>query len=331
MGNGSTLGAASLKGTIDWSGSEVAFADAALELDGNSAVGAFTFNYAGPRPRIEGTLALATLDLSPYLEALHSGSDQSGPGAAPALPPLDLIDADLRLSTGALVMSAIRVDKAAGGLTVNAGKLALTVGEADFYGGSLSGNATLTKFGDTYSSRVEAKLSGVDAHTALGNLADVQALGGRTDADLVLEGQGASWGEFVQRISGHGTFSLTDGAVVGLDVAELAALADSPTAPLPASSATMDFTKLGGSVALNAGILETTDTVMDGNSFRVALTGWGSLSSGVINAKARLGPLPGAGGDSQTKVVPIAVSGTWRKPVITLDREPGTASATPRG
>jgi AsmA protein len=316
MGSGPTLGAASIQGKLDWMGRDISLADATVELDGNSGVGAFTYDYAGQKPLVEGTLAAGQLDLSPYLDGLKADAGALlGPAA---LPFADVVDLDLRVSSNEVLVGPLRFTKAAAAVAMRAGNLTLNVVDASLYGGSLTADAKVTRVSDRLVSEASVKLTNVAAGSALTDLAGIQSLDGAASGSLDVRTQGASWGEFVQGLTARGSFTVQNGTLSGLDVNDLASLADAPAVPLAPGAGSMTFAKLAGTVTLDAGILETKDTVVSGGTYRIDLRGWGSLATGLIEAGATLGPA--TGGASSGKVVPIAISGSWRRPLFDLDR-----------
>jgi AsmA protein len=331
IGVGSTLGAASLQARIDWVGTAVAFADATVELDGNSAVGAFTLDYGRGRPRIEGTLAAVRLDVSPYMEALHANvaGDPAMLLAAAALPPLPL-DADIRISADQVLAGPARIGKTAGGFAIKNGAISISIGEAEFYGGTFAAETSIGRFGDRLVWRLGARLTDVASGPALADLAGLRALDGSASGQIDVAGQGGSWAELFQGLKGRGSFNLRDGTVVGLDMADLAALGEASPEPLVPGLGILRFSRLEGTATLDGGIVETNDAQLTGNPYRIDLKGWGSLATGLVDAHATLS----APRDGKTQqAVPIAIRGTWRHPEFDLDRgrAPPAAVAVPRG
>jgi AsmA protein len=330
MGSGPTLGAASLSGKLDWTAAGISFAEARIELDGNSAVGAIALSLNASRPRVEGTLAATQLDLSPYIDAFRDNADPLILLAPVGLPVAEAVQVDLRLSAEKLTIGGLRLENAAGTIGIADGRATVNLAESQFYGGGLTANLLVEKFGDTLSSRLTARLSRVAARPALTDLAAIQVVDGIANADLQFTSAGASWGEFVQRLSGRGSFTLQEGALAGLDIGTLSSLADPPPEPIAAGTGSLRFATVTATATLDAGILETTDVVVRGDAYRIDLKGWGSLASGIVDAKATLSL---ATGDGRAKIVPIAIGGTWRRPLFELDRtvvNPATAPP-PRG
>jgi len=202
-------------------------------------------------------------------------------------------------------------------LSLKGNALSVSIGEAQLYGGRFTGDATLTRFADKFVARTSAKLAEVALRPALGDLAGVQALAGAGSGQVDLSAQGATWAELIAGISGRVTFSVGDGAAAGIDLAQLASLAEPAAEPLGAGSGVLPFTRFTGSATLDAGIVETTDATLTGRTYRIDFKGWGSLASGLIDARATLSP----SNDAATGSIPIAISGTWKHPQFDLDRD----------
>ena len=96
---GATFGAAAIAGKLNLAMPTISLDDAAIDLDGNHAEGALSASFEDGRPRIQGTIALETLDLSPYAEEIAGAAELSDTPVA--LPLAGLGDLDLRISTGA--------------------------------------------------------------------------------------------------------------------------------------------------------------------------------------------------------------------------------------
>jgi AsmA protein len=184
-------------------------------------------------------------------------------------------------------------------------------------------------------SRGEARLTAVPVRQALGELAGVRLLDGQGTATLQLGGQGETWGDFIQAVTGRAAFSLGEGSLAGIDVQSLVGLAETPSEPIGIGGGVLKFTGLEGSAALTGGAVETTDLAIKGSDFRIDLDGLLWLPGGAVEGTATLG-VPIA--DGRTRQIPIAVTGTLAHPAFDLDRsrsvDPAPAvvnPADPRG
>lgn len=324
MGTGPILGAASVEGAVHWAGRTVSFDPAHIELDGNSAEGSLAVDFGGPRPAVQGVLAADKVDLSPYFEAVRADllSEGSWLIAPTRLAFAEAFDADLKLSTGQVLIGATRVGRLAADVTVSGGTVDVNVGEARFYGGKLKGQLGATEIDGALSARIEASISGVPLRVALTDLADISALDGTATASLRLAGRGKSWGEFARSIAGSAEAAIADGALAGFDIGEVAeAMSDPLAEPLPAGSGTTSFSDLTATLNIGEGNLATENLVMEGNGFMLALTGKGSVLNGLVDARARI--------DTASETVPIAITGKWRAPVVARDVPEPAPEATP--
>ncbi len=320
-GTGSILGAASITGTANWFGSTISFTDAEVELDGNVAEGTLAVDFSAERPAVRGTLASPKLDLSPYLEAMRANLTAEGPWliAPTTLPVVNVLDADMRVSTGEILMGPLRIGRAAIVATIKDGKATIDVGEAQFYGGTMEAHATAAMNGETLSSRAEVEFKSVATGAALTDLAAITALEGIGAATVDIGSRGRNWGEFAQGINGTVAFDIADGSLTGVDVNEIAAMAPELwPAPMIAGDGATRFTRLAGTLAITDGGVDTDDLVADGQDFRVVVSGWGSFVGGRIDAEATVTK---AGSDGETQAVPLAVGGTWGAPEFVLDRD----------
>ncbi len=319
MGNGSTLGAASIKGAVKWLGPTVSFTNATVELDGNSAEGALSADFAGPLPKIQGTLAAKKLDLSPYIEALRADIKSDGQWliAPVSLPIVNMLEADLRLSTDQMLIGAVRLDDAAVTATVDQDRITVDVGEARFYGGTLEAQITGGITDQFLWSRAEAQVHDVSARPALTDLATIGAIDGSATASVALGGQGQTWAEFAQNVAGSIKFTLADGSLQGVDLNALAAAAaDAPYEPVSPGYGVMPFSRMAGTIAVNGGTFQTDNLTVSGKGFDVALSGWGSLVSGLVEAKSSLAMATSA---DKVQDIPVAITGTWRRPQFEID------------
>jgi uncharacterized protein involved in outer membrane biogenesis len=332
MGTGPILGAASVAGTVNWIGRSVSFSDATVELDGNAAEGVISASFEGPRPSLQGTLALDRLDLSPYVEAARAGVIGEGSWliAPTRLPVVTAMNADLRISTGEILLGSARIGAAAVSVVAQEDGLTVNVGEAQFYGGAMTARIAAQMSEDSLTGSANIKFDAVPARVALADFTTIDALDGTAAANIDITANGRSWGEFVLSIAGAAGITVSDGSLTGVDVALLASAATDPLADaLPLGTGSTPFDQLSGSIEIAEGRLMTDDLAIEGDGYDVTLTGWGSLASGLVEAKAKLSMTAGGG---RRVDVPLLIGGTWRDPAIRADpdrRSEDAASGLP--
>ena len=228
IGAGSTFGAAAITGKLTWVRPVAAFDNAKIELDGNQAEGAVTASF-GTKPDVQGTLAFDKLDLSAYVEAFDASLSANGPWrSVPAAMRLTASDLDLRLSAAEVIAGSARIGRTAAAINVDDGKLTLTVGEAQFYGGRAEARLSAAMDGDVLQMSGEAKLDDVATRAALVGLLGLDALDGKGAVSIDLAAKGKTWGEIAAGASGTASVTIADGRLSGIDVAQLAEIARNP-------------------------------------------------------------------------------------------------------
>jgi uncharacterized protein involved in outer membrane biogenesis len=314
LGNGSILGPASIEGKLSWHGSQLSFSKASFNLDGNDAQGVATIDLGGPRPAIQGTLAAPKLDLSPYFEAVRADMSANGPWpfAPTRLPLADLIDIDLRLSVSEVLIGTVRLTGFGATGTIKDGTVTVNVGEAKVFGGKLGATIAAKMDGDSLAARFKASIDGALVQAPLNDLLGIGVLSGKANATVDMNGSGATWGQLAHSVAGSVTVSIADGRLDGINMTAIATRMIDPLAePMPPGEGSAPFGKLAGTIAVANSILSTSDLTLEGQDYSVALNGRGSLVTGSVEANATLAMTAGDG-----KTVPLAVTGTWRAPLI---------------
>ena len=220
---GATFGAAAIAGKVNLALPTVSLDNAAIDLDGNHAEGALSASFDGGHPRIQGTIAFETLDLSPYVEAFTGQINSSGqlPDAPVALPLAELGDLDLRISTSSVVIGSVRIGDVAASASIKDGKLAIEVGEASFHEGQIQASLSAEMRGDALAASARAEIDGVPARAALVDLAGIDALAGTGSVSLDLSTTGRSWSELVHALAGTAKLSVAEGSFTGANLGAL--------------------------------------------------------------------------------------------------------------
>jgi AsmA protein len=319
MEPGSTLGAASIDGKVEWSHDTLAFSEARAELDGNQADGAVIGEIGGGRPRIRATLDLAKLDLSPYIDAFRAPGAPGGWISAPiTMPLLQLADLDIRLSSEETLLGGARLGRTAATLSASAGRVAVDVTEAQLYGGTLAGRLSGTWTGETVAAEVAADLKDVPLGIAMETVAGLKSVDGKGTASLTLSATGESVNQLLHGLGGTIKVAAADGSIAGLDIDRLAARLGRGAADGGADGRTA-FTKLTASVGVADGTLTTRDLAVEGEGYRIDLEGEASLFDSTVSGQGELA-LTGEGVDpSFPNPLPFELSGTWAAPELLPD------------
>lgn len=217
------LEALRLKGTLDWTGGAMAFSNATLTLDGNEGVGAVTLTRTAKRTAVEGTLAFKRLNLTPYVVSTMVERTLLAPIFAATKPPvisslLDNLDADLRISSDALIIPGIETGQGAVAITLKNGKLLAEVAELAIEDGVFKGQLEVVRAGVGPRYALNGKLDGVEAGRLLQRSLGRIPLQGRADATMSLVTTGDTVDELLRGLAGKAKVVMRDGSRLGMDL-----------------------------------------------------------------------------------------------------------------
>ncbi len=138
---GDGFGRFALKARANVVGASIALTNVNVELDGNVAEGVMTYANNG-RQTLQATLAADALDFTPYISTfrlLASGARDWNRQLFD-LNALSTTDLDMRLSAARVTVGPTKLGRTAFGANLRGGALALSVGEAQIYGGIARGS-----------------------------------------------------------------------------------------------------------------------------------------------------------------------------------------------
>ncbi|GLK74184.1 AsmA family protein [Ancylobacter dichloromethanicus] len=200
--------------------------EARIDLDGNSGVGAFNLRIDGDRTMLQGSLASEAVDLSPYGELTFSNPrDGRWSHDDIDLSRTHALDVDLRLSARQVRIGGAELQRMAASATAKGGRLSLTIGEAEAWGGIFRASAQLAPrdAGPGVNMRMDLAGDDVALARALGELFRFPRLEGTGSFRLSAAGGGTSIMEIAQSLNGAFTLNGENGALVGIDVGRILA------------------------------------------------------------------------------------------------------------
>ncbi len=252
-----------VRGSVDWRGDIITLQKGNLSVDGNQATGALALYLAADRPRLVGTLAFVAVSLAPYfLQTTSAEPDERGLFAIMkskrdfAVPLLDHLDADLRLSANSVQLGSWQAGKAAAGLTIKSGLGILDIADMALDGQSrLSGLIQIGRSPTAPSYQSSGKIEGVELGPFTTAIVGMPALSGRGDVTFKVQANGISGLDILSRTSGRIAIDLQKGGTVACTVKNLidAAQAKGLT-PNAACRSTTSFAALSSSVLLMDGV-----------------------------------------------------------------------------
>jgi AsmA protein len=332
--------------------SEVGFVDQSLALTALKAtldelefVGETTVTLSDP-PDIQAQFDLGMLDLNPYLPAEPAAADGSPAvsAAAPAQPvvwddtPLDLaalksVNARLTVTSSGLKAGDITLGENALQLTLKGGRMTVALEKFVAYQGQGAGEVVVDASRSPYAITTSFDLAGVNAQPLLTDAVGFDKLLGTGKLDWKLTTAGRSQKDFMGGLNGSLSFSFTDGAVKG---ANLAALVRSAEGIMQGDISSVsldqgfdkaqqtDFSEMGGSMQFKQGIGNNQDLSLASPLLRIKGQGTVNLPRATVDyaLNARLVESiegQGAGEKAKGVAIPVRIKGPFHKVKIKPD------------
>ena len=160
---GGGFGRFALKARANVVGASVALTNVNVELDGNVAEGVMTFANNG-RQTLQATLAAGALDFTPYISTfrlLASGARDWNRQLFD-LNSLSTTDLDMRLSAAKVTVGSTKLGRTAFGANLRGGALALSIAEAQMYGGIAKGTFSVARSDAVADVKAQLQFTDVD-------------------------------------------------------------------------------------------------------------------------------------------------------------------------
>ncbi|WP_424631598.1 AsmA family protein [Bradyrhizobium sp. SYSU BS000235] len=312
-----------LKARTNVVGESIALTNVNLELDGNTAEGVITYS-KGDRQTVQATLAADALDFTPYVNTvrwLASGARDWNRQLFD-LRGLSATDLDMRLSAAKVTIGPSKLGRTAVGANLRNGTLALSIGEAQIYGGVLKGSIGIARSDATADVKAQFQFNDVDLATCANEMFGVSRLTGRGNLNLALEASGSSPFGLAQSLDGTASLAGHDGAIGGMNIEQL--LKRLERRPLSGAgnfrSGNTPFDKLNIAIRFNDGIATTEDARLEGPTTIVTLSGTASVPSREYDLKG-VASLVSAKDAPPTFQLPFVVQGPWDDPLIFPDSD----------
>ena len=312
---GGGFGRFALKGQARVVGRAISLSGVNVELDGNAAEGVLTYAANGQRTW-QGTLDAGALDLTPYVSTVRvmtSGSREWDRGPM-ALDGLTGFEIDLRLSAGKVTIGHAKIGRTAVAASLRGGKLLVTVGEAQAYGGVIRGSLALAKAEGGAEIKSEMQFADVDLDACMGELFGLRRIEGKGNMSFALEGAGDSVFALTRSLSGTVNLNADHGAISGINVEQvLRRLERRPLSPGDYRSGRTPFDKLTVVLKVANGVVNVADATVDGAAVRIAMAGTASIPTRELDLKGSAALLNGP--NDVAFELPFVVSGPWDSPL----------------
>ncbi|MBK1668021.1 hypothetical protein CKO28_08225 [Rhodovibrio sodomensis] len=329
-----TLETFQLAGTVDARGQTYGFSANRIVFDEITGEGRFAVDLTGSKPRLSGKLALAQMNLTPYLPAptedaqAAGGGDGSGSGSGGAdggptqwnddpidLSALHTLNVDFDLSVEGIQAREVTVGRTAMQMQLQDGRLQADLSELNLYQGNGTGRVVVNARQDTPSLALQFQLISLNAQPFLTDVAGFERLAGTGAFQIDVQATGKSQKALVENLNGTGAVDFQDGAITGINLAQMVRNVKSAFQNAGETQKT-DFAELSASFNITDGVLRNDDLLLLNPLLRVR--GEGQVDIGARTVDYRLTPkavatTEGQGGEVQEEgiAVPVIVEGPW--------------------
>ncbi len=326
-----------ISSNAECSASQCVFSNANLNLDTIEAKGKIKALFSGVVPYIELAIDTNVLDLNLFKTqpkktaslSLIQDANAAGPAGwsdermdFSALRSIDLV---ANVNTQGLKINNIKIGKTIFRAKIQRGKLSSDIIDAEFYGGK----ANITASVDTSTNVVQVEkrimISGVNLEPLLIDAEVTDRFSGKTNIQMNMVTTGSTEREMISNMHGAGNVQCTDGAIKGINIAEMVRNVQSAFKPVDKTSQKTDFSEAGGTFTITKGVVNNNDLIMKAPLFRVK--GEGNVNLPLRTINYRLNPqivetIQGQGGKEKAGIgVPIIIGGTIDNPTYRPDLE----------
>lgn len=315
------LGRFALKARTNVVGDSIALTNVNLELDGNAAEGVITYA-SNERRTVQATLAADALDFTPYVDTVRflAGGARDWNRQMFDLSGLAATDLDMRLSAAKVAIGSTRLGRTAIGANLRNGTLALSIGEAQIYGGILKGSLAVARADAAADVKAQFQFTDVDLTPAASEMFGVSRLSGRGTIGFEIEAAGSSPFALAQSLDGSATLEGRDGAIGGMNVEQL--LKRLERRPLSGAgsfrSGATPFDRLSLVIRFNDGVATAEDAQLESPTTRIMLTGTASVPAREYDLKG-VASLIAARDAPPVFQLPFVVQGPWDDPLVFPD------------
>ncbi|MGA2944236.1 MAG: AsmA-like C-terminal region-containing protein, partial [Xanthobacteraceae bacterium] len=231
------------------------------------------------------------------------------------------LNLDLRLSAARIKIAQAELGRTAVAANMRDGKLDITIGEAQAFGGVTKGSIGLAIADSGVEANSHLQFIDVDLESCLREVFGVQKLTGRGNMTLNVDGSGDSVLALTNTLNGTASVNAHSGALVGINVEQL--LRRLERRPLSGNgdfrSGRTPFDDLLIDMTIAQGTVSVDKMHVDGPAVRLALNGQASVPMRDLDLKGTA-TLISTETDNQFEL-PFVVQGRWDDPILLPDAQ----------
>ena len=228
----------------------------------------------------------------------------------------------MRLSAARVTVGPSKLGRTAFGANLRGGALALSVGEAQVYGGIARGSFGIARSDTVADVKAQFQFLDVDLQACASELFGINRLSGRGNLNVSLVASGSSPFGLVQSLDGTAKLTGHDGAISGFNVEQL--LKRLERRPLSGAgsfrSGSTPYDSLTVALKFADGIATTEDVKLESATMRVTLNGTVAVPNREYDLKGVASLISATKGDGNFDL-PFVVSGPWDDPLIFPEAE----------
>ena len=323
--SGSGFGRFALKAKTNVAGGNIALSAVNVELDGNVAEGVLTFATDG-RKTLQGTLAAEELNLTPYVTTIRllTNNERDWDRVPLAIDGLTGLDLDLRLSAAKITIARAQLGRTAIAANLRGGKLDITIGESQAFGGILKGSMSLASSDAGAEFKSQMQFADVDLEKCLGDMFQFRRLEGRGDVAVAIEANGNSVLGLTRTLNGTTNLTGRQGSLVGWNVEQL--LRRLERRPLSGTgdfrNGRTPFEKLTVDLKITDGVAAVETVNLEGSKVRLELTGTASIPARDFDLRGVAALATATTADAPPAFeLPFVVQGPWDDPILLPDTQ----------
>ncbi len=236
---------------------------------------------------------------------------------------LNYVDLQARISAAQLTIGDAQFAPAAIDATLASGVLKTRVSNLGAYGGTANGDVSIDASAANPAFELRADLTGVRALPLLKGLADFDKLDGKLQAKVSVRSSGNSQRAIMANLSGTTFAVFQDGAIKGLNVAQMirSLTASTLSGWQESSEQATDLAQLSASFKIDKGQAQTTDLNLVGPLVKMTGVGTVDLNTKQIGFRVEPKLVMTTEGQGRTAEpvglgIPVMIEGPWSAPRI---------------
>jgi AsmA protein len=226
---------------------------------------------------------------------------------------------DLRLSAASIKISNAQLGRTAVAANMRDGKLDLTIGEAQAFGGVAKGTLGLASADNGIAATSHMQFVDVDLADCLGEVFGMHRIEGRGNLAVNLDGSGNSVLAVTHSLNGTATLNAQSGALTGINVEQL--LHRLERRPLSGNgdfrSGRTPFDQLAVDLKIDQGTVSIDDMHINGPAVRLAVAGQASVPTRDLDLKGVATLVSTTTTDEFD--LPFVIQGPWDSPIMLPD------------